>query len=431
MTTPLYTQAAYRFYEDGTEAGSVALGSQDTALTRNVAADSNILARFRIQNTNATVGVSTDDYQLQRLLFRQGAIETATGWVNVDASSNAVKGFNSANLTDGGATTGRLTAGTGSFVAGEVSEDGLVDDDLITASNYTEFVYSLTLVANDLADGDQIRLRVLRNGSALSAYTVIATLNIVKNSTGFGALKGVLRVGAASITNPASPVGSVSVALKDIVVVGISEQTNLTAGAVTDNLGNTYTAINAGTDGGNTCGRGYFSVVTVAGTLTQVDIVATASTLNYSAVAAAFEGPFKAAPLDANPANTSTDITTPYVFPATGVLAQADELIIGIAAMGSWSIGTTGNVATVGVTAPDNLIACQSDFASGSVQQITLISRVVAVTTDVSQQFVASVDPGSVVYVTASFMKDAAVVWSDMFQDPIPFITRPAEMQGY
>ena len=62
-------------------------------------------------------------------------------------------------------TTNRLGAGTGSFVAGKVSEDGLVDDLGWSANNYTEVLYAVTLKQADLAPTDTLRFRVVRNGA--------------------------------------------------------------------------------------------------------------------------------------------------------------------------------------------------------------------------------------------------------------------------
>lgn len=87
--------------------------------------------------------------------------------------------YASSNLTDGAATTNRLSAGSGSFVAGKVSEDGLVDDFSWTASNYTEVLYSLTFQAASLVNGDTLRFRVLRNGATTTmTYSQVPTATI-------------------------------------------------------------------------------------------------------------------------------------------------------------------------------------------------------------------------------------------------------------
>ena len=69
--------------------------------------------------------------------------------------------------------------GTGSFVAGKVSEDGVVEDVQITASNYTELLYSIKVLQASLADGDTLRFRVLRNAATTGlTYTATPTINI-------------------------------------------------------------------------------------------------------------------------------------------------------------------------------------------------------------------------------------------------------------
>jgi hypothetical protein len=101
----------------------------------------------------------------------------------VYSTPSAVVAFNSASLTDAAATTNRLGAGTGSFVAGKVSEDGLIDDLGWTANNFTEALYTLTLKQAGLADTDTLRFRVQRNGATTGlTYTQTPTINVTKSS---------------------------------------------------------------------------------------------------------------------------------------------------------------------------------------------------------------------------------------------------------
>ena len=330
------TQAAFRFYEDGTETGSTATDAQDTNITRNVASDSNIQLRLRMQETVASSGLSTDDYQLMysqdggtylRVLNSSGGTvdsynesnkdtfngvdgsrkgigqsftPSADGYLStakfyiaksgsptgsavakvyahtgtygtsskptgtalatsdnfdpstltasyvvtsftfsganqillssgvnyvvtlewpgsagatilvgcdnsssshagnssdsslagvwgvlgldlsfyVDTAVPAIKGYNSASLTDGNATTNRLGAGSGSFVAGKISEDGRVDDLQITASNYTELLYSLTMVSSQIADTDTFDFKVYGNDAVVDTYTVTPRITV-------------------------------------------------------------------------------------------------------------------------------------------------------------------------------------------------------------------------------------------------------------
>lgn len=144
----------------------------------------------------------------------------------------------------------------------------------------------------------------------------------------FGDVRGTLSGNSANITNPFAATGSVAgVSVGDLVFSLLAQQTNLTVTACADNLGNTYSAQNAGTDAGSITGRAFWSYVTNAGTLTSVSATTTASANNVAFVAVVFEGPFDPSPLDANPAN-ATDGSSPYTCPSTGTLSQPDELIV-------------------------------------------------------------------------------------------------------
>jgi hypothetical protein len=171
-TQPAFTQAAFGFYEDGTESGSTTIAAQNTNITRDVTpGNSNLQLRLRIQETNAASGAATDDYRLQ--YSKNGAAFT-----NVTAATANVRGFNS-SLTEGAATTERLTGGTGAFLAGAVSEDGEAADHRITYSKYTEYLYTLTLMSADLANGNTLDFRVLRNGAVMT-YSVTPRINVAK-----------------------------------------------------------------------------------------------------------------------------------------------------------------------------------------------------------------------------------------------------------
>jgi len=189
----------------------------------------------------------------------------------------------------------------------------------------------------------------------------------------------------------------VAVSVGDLIYVAFSQQTALTATSASDNLGNTYSAVNAGTDGGTPTHRAFYARVTTAGTLTTISVAATASTNDASAVAAVIEGPFMVGPLDANPANT-TDGTTPFTCPATGTLAQAEEVIMA-------SIGINSNQ-TVAASSPFTL--------SGTVARANISTGVsrqkVSATTTQTPEFTGTT--AAAVQTTASF-KLARLVTAD------------------
>lgn len=186
-----------------------------------------------------------------------------------------------------------------------------------------------------------------------------------------GDLRGTLTASVNSVTNPTVATGSVAVSIGDLVFVTMSQQTNLTASSCTDNLGNTYSAVNAGTDAGTVSIRSFYARVTIGGTLTQVNVAATASTNDASVVADVIEGPFLTSPLDANPANT-TDGTTPFTCPATGTLAQASEVVMAaIAIAGNQTVAATSPSLICGTVARSNASTGQSRHTVSATSSVT------------------------------------------------------------
>jgi len=208
--------------------------------------------------------------------------------------------------------------------------------------------------------------------------------------SGAGDLRGTLTGQVPSVTNPMVATGSVVVSVGDLVFGTMSQQTQLTATTtITDNLGNTYAFVNAGTDAGFVSGRSFYSRVTVAGTLTTVNVPAVASGSSASIVVDVIAGPFKTSPLDANPANT-TDAVSPFTCPATGTLAQASEVVMAAISIATNTTPAATSPSTItGVVARDNVSTAQS-------------RRVVSATTSVTPEFTAGSSTDAV-QTTASF----------------------------
>lgn len=167
----------FRFYLDGSESGSTPIAAENTNISRLVTSNAIFHLRVLIQETgNGTSGATTDDWQLQYN-------KNSTGWNDVTTSSNNVRGYDSASLTDAGTTTNRatngITDGSGSFVTGEIAENGLITDRQLTLSNFSEYLYSLQLIAADLAAGDVIQFRVLYNGATFT-HNVTPQITAVK-----------------------------------------------------------------------------------------------------------------------------------------------------------------------------------------------------------------------------------------------------------
>lgn len=173
---------AWRFYEDGTESGSSPAAAENTDLTaRDPSTDPKVHLRGRVQEIGAgsLSGASTDDYGLE-LSKNSGA------YVAITASSNNVQIDTASGLTADAATTNRatngITDGSGSFVAGEQEEtNGVIEDHQLTADNFTEHVWALTLVDGDLADGDTLDFRITLNAGAPGmTNTVVPRITISK-----------------------------------------------------------------------------------------------------------------------------------------------------------------------------------------------------------------------------------------------------------
>src|SRR5262245_46252546 len=208
----------------------------------------------------------------------------------------------------------------------------------------------------------------------------------------FGDKKGALTGNGNSQTNPSVISGSVAVAVGDLVFGVAGQQTNLTATTtISDNLGNSYSFQNAGTDAGTPTGRPFWGRITVAGTLTTINVPATASTNDYANRAVVIEGPFQVNPLDANPANITSDVTSPFTCPATGTLGLTPEVII------AW--GAKDGNAAWSATSPNTL---DGNTANSTNISVVIGYQAVTATTTVSPAFTGT-NPTAAVLGTASF----------------------------
>lgn len=205
------TARAVRWYADGSENAATALSSEGTTgtLSYTIFAGVNAVAvlRYGVQESGAgtAAGATTDDYQLQ-YSKNGGAFTNVTG-----ASSN-VRGFASSNLADAGSTTQQLSSGTGSFVAGEISEDGLLDDWQLTANDFSELLFAVEVVAADVAEGNTLDFRVLRNGSVFNTYSVTPRLTVTKIGSASGSAS-IVATGSGAGASTAASSGSSAIAI--------------------------------------------------------------------------------------------------------------------------------------------------------------------------------------------------------------------------
>jgi hypothetical protein len=212
--------------------------------------------------------------------------------------------------------------------------------------------------------------------------------------------------------------GAAKVDIGDLVIVAVNESTSLTATAASDNLGNAYSAINAGTDAGAMTLRGFYSRVTNAGYITPITVTCSASADDFVALAAAYKGPFVDPPLDMTPANT-TDITSPFTTTTSGTLTQADELII--------VIGADVTAAGPQYVGNSPLVRDHDGVQTGAFLSAAIMSAVVSSTADTAYSFTKTSDPTAAVQTIATFKKASGAPASTAMP---PFHRRPHFFAG-
>jgi len=205
--------------------------------------------------------------------------------------------YASPNLPGASPTTNRLGAGTGSFVAGEISEDGVVNDLGWTGNNYTELVYALKVLASAVNDGDTLRFRVVHNGAtATMTYGVTPTINIVSGPTGPGPValagntSGVSTSAGTTLVRAIPLVGSA--ASSSTTTAALSVATAGVAHALVGSAGGTSTTTAAlaravplgGTAGGVTATSGTQQIVARALAGSSTATSATTGTLSTAGV---------------------------------------------------------------------------------------------------------------------------------------------------
>lgn len=203
---------------------------------------------------------------------------------------------------------------------------------------------------------------------------------------------------AANSSGTTIVASGLSLAVNDVVVVAVADQmtstTTVTIGDNSTGSHNTWNALSGPTTNTIRINK-WYSIIADA-SLTTITATFTSQNASRAIAVAAWDNHlFSASPLDKNIAN-SNDSTSPYDCPATGVLAQADEIVLGF-------LADAGN-ATATVTSP-SLNAAQVASSGGSAagnSAINISYRVVSATTSIQPQFTLGTSRTGVVG-TASF----------------------------
>ncbi len=172
------TQRAYRFYEDGTEAGATAIAAENTNISRNAIANTHLLIRVGLQESGAgsVSGGVSDTYDIQ--YSKNGGAFTTVTTASTNVRSVASPGV---FFVEGDPTTQRLSVGTGAFIAGMLNTDGQISPFQHTANNFTEHAWSVQIIAADVANADVFTFRVRLNLATTGlTYSVTPQITVSK-----------------------------------------------------------------------------------------------------------------------------------------------------------------------------------------------------------------------------------------------------------
>lgn len=191
---------AFRFYQDDAgEAASTPLENEDTNHSLDVSGGNTaIQVRLLIQETAGDDGDAMHDYTLE--YSKNGGADTTVPTTDGGDGIVAV----TAGLTNDAATTNRatngITDGSGTFVAGEQSSDGVVDNFLLTSSNFTEHVWGVQFNVANLSDGDSFVFTVDMFNKATDAVNPTITI------TGLATLGDADIIATAKMAARATPI---------------------------------------------------------------------------------------------------------------------------------------------------------------------------------------------------------------------------------
>ncbi len=173
--------------DDGSETAATWSDVEDTDPVTIDVAD---IFRLRLVVEQPNTATGSDVFRLQYENTTQ-----VTGWNDVTTTSSHVRAVPSADtswtINDGDATTDQI-GGAGTFVAGEMDEDGITNSATsFSANSHTEIEYVLQLQSGDVANSDNIDFRLVNGmGQVISAnvtpsVTVTGAVSFVVEQVGW------------------------------------------------------------------------------------------------------------------------------------------------------------------------------------------------------------------------------------------------------
>lgn len=201
------TQTNYHWRNDNnTEAAASSRTAGVENVSSNIQQDTPVRLRLGVSNsTGATTSLATN-YRLE-FTTNPSTCAAASGWTDVNSTSDAWDMYNSTFLTNGNDTT-NIAVATGGVTnvgttfltpnGGQLDTSSQSGGITLTTSQYTELEYSIK-PATTIPDGTNYCFRVTNVGTPLPVYTNYAQAT-VRLSNDFKVQRGVATIAAAATT---------------------------------------------------------------------------------------------------------------------------------------------------------------------------------------------------------------------------------------
>src|SRR4030067_2481593 len=158
--------------DDGNETTATWKAAKNTNFSQAV--DTNFRLRLQLNNTHPTDPLSA----ATRFQYNKNG----AGWNDITTSSSVVKAVTSVNVADTTATTVQM--GGLSFIAGEVTADGLTASVTQNSLQTTEHELICQIVSTDVVNNDSIQIRgIISPSTAYDSYTNTPTITVTEAVT--------------------------------------------------------------------------------------------------------------------------------------------------------------------------------------------------------------------------------------------------------
>ncbi len=228
---PVNEQEHYRTRDDTTAADPGTptwITTEDQSAAEVIDTDKDFRIRFVIANTGDAIANADWTLRVSKNSGSYNVITTTSA--DVQSSSTASSSADDTTLTT---ANFQLTAGTGTAAIGQYDENGALPVNL-SAGDFFEIEWGLTIVDADVNDADTLDFRVYYNSAALDVYDITPRVEVNKMAgTTFQATCTAPISFSAGIDTQAIFQGVITAALTVLASVGASRRRQATLTAAT------------------------------------------------------------------------------------------------------------------------------------------------------------------------------------------------------